>query len=346
MTEPQIAFSPDDLKLAVQVLRIGRVCTASWSGFIEMPMPVANERLDGHLSNSHVHNIQLLREPWQTYKRENMALRAKRAIFTKTHHEWWDTAIQTSIRKNLDGPKVRQWARIVNARQSRSSGEQILHRLIEGGLLKLHVEICNNLAANKRSVFLIAPEKGRAVVANGPSSIRKGDKIVKITRYASDPHLAVQYNRSKGYHEVVGTVALTTWAGDIMTQGSLKRAKFASMVLGLSKNGAMVWTRWYDTNCPRVVLHARLMNGFSPTYRGLLAAWFDSPRSELAGGRDGRRASGRDRCCQRRCGWRIEDGCGGMAGCMFLYGGEESVVRVGHQGGCRERSIRQQDKIK
>lgn len=189
LTEPQLVFSPGGRELTVQVLAVGRVTWASESGFSQLPVPIADERPDDHLSCSHVHNIHLLCEPWHMYKSSNPALRLKAAILRGSGRRpgWWDTAIQLSgpTGQPLNEAQYRQdwqWGRILDTWRSRSSGEPILQRLMDAGLFKLHVRRCNHLAANERRIFLMTLEKGKTVVvANGPFTIRSGDKIVKIT---------------------------------------------------------------------------------------------------------------------------------------------------------------------
>lgn len=232
LTEPQLLFSPVGLSLTVHIFRLGCASLEYDPCFIELPVPVLGEQVGDALLNSHLRNIQLLCEPWQAVKRNSLTMRMLAKGVPALKSEWWDFAIQPNMDENIDRREVRQWAGILDTWQSRSSGPQILRRLAEEDLLRLHVKICNNLAVSKRYVFEIALDNGGIVLANGPSGIRTGDEIVAITRYIDDPRLAVRRNLLKGYHEVVGTVFLTRWTRNFISQRSLKHAKLSEMVLG------------------------------------------------------------------------------------------------------------------
>lgn len=238
LTEPQLAFPIDGLTLTVQVLPVGRASRAHKSSFIKTPMSTAKEGHEEGFSDCQLHNIQLLCQPWQEYKRKKLSVHIKHAIFMDKwlpQIRWKGTAIQPSIYEDMDSHEVKKWAQILDTWRSpstvrRSSVDS------ETKVSSHSIQLCNNLATNNRCIFLIqALGTGQTVVANGPSTIETGDEIIKITRYAGDPHLAVRYNRSKGCYEMVGTVVLTAWAGDILTQRRLKRARFSSMVLGWSE---------------------------------------------------------------------------------------------------------------
>ncbi|KAF2231008.1 hypothetical protein EV356DRAFT_569951, partial [Viridothelium virens] len=209
---PKFSITSEGSRLNVQSLAIGNISWVSECFYEHLCTPYDAATLDSNL-----HNIQQIREPWRQFWHnfEKIPITHQTGRDKIERHARWRQEVLFSVidEKKFDwlhDMTFSSWLSLMRLRPGRDTcpNQTILQQIqAEPDVMEFHAQICDNLASERRRLFLCNSE-GRLRIGNGPHGLRLCDKVVRITRTHNDPLLAIRYEPTRQCYQVIGAVYL------------------------------------------------------------------------------------------------------------------------------------------